>query len=204
VWLSDLFHRKHTPLDEYDQWLFGTEGVWPAAPDTNARVPDVLVVQIGYSTCLPSFDAEKSATELQHGEDEFNTHVQQVDALLDAIKAAVARPQPASSSAGDTPARPTTVIISTAPRSAVGNSKANFCTWKLNRIIARAAHNRGFIVFEREEMEHRISFKSEYAEDLLQIGAVDAAPAPVSSFVSTALLSMINCLARNETEPPSV
>jgi hypothetical protein len=168
-------------------------------------VPDVLVVQIGYSTCLPSFDAEKSATELQHGEDDFNTHVQQVDALLDAIKAAVARPQAASSSpAGDTPAHPTTVIVSTAPRSAVSNSKASFCTWKLNRIIARAAHNRGFVVFEREEMEHRIAFKSEYSEDLLQIGAVDAAPAPVSSFVSTALLSMMNCLARNETEPPSV
>jgi hypothetical protein len=82
----------------------------------------------------------------------------------------------------------------------VGNSKANFCTWKLNRIIPRAAQHRGFIVFERELMDHRIESESEYAEDLLQIGAVDAAPAPVSSFVSTALLSMINsyCPVRND------
>jgi hypothetical protein len=196
-----MWYRKHAPYDEYDQWLLGPEGPWREG-GTGPR-PDVLVVQIGHSTCLPSFDTVKSQTELQHGDETFNAHAAQVDVLLDAIKAAIARTSAATADSSTAPGN-TTVIVSTAPRSGMGNSKADICTWKLNRIIARAAHNRGFIVLEREEIEHRLTFKLESSEDLIERGAVDTAEAPAAQVVSTALLSMLRCLASNETHPPSV
>jgi hypothetical protein len=155
-----------------------------------------LVIQVGHSTCLPSSDPAKSETELQHSEETFNTHAAQVDTLFDTMKAVFG----GSNSAGAS----TTVIVSTAPRALIGNSKSEICMWKLNRIIARAAHRRGFIVLEREEMEHRVMFKLQNSEDLLRIGVMDVTEPPMAEIVSTSLLSMIACLARNVTEPPSV
>lgn len=158
------------------------------------------MVQAGHSTCLPAFDATRGQTELQHGVETFNAHVAQVDQLMDALKAVVARPGPLHSGAPGN----TTVIISTAPRSAVGHTKSEYCTWKLNRIIARAAHHRGFIVLEREEIEHRLSFKLEASEDLIASGAMEPAEPPAAQVVSTALLSMMQCLAKNESPPASL
>ena len=198
-----LLYRKHTPYDEYDEWLFGTDGVWSTQA---AHVPDYLIIQIGHSTCLPSSDPEKSLTELQHSEQTFETHVAEVDKLLDSIKTAVTRSTEQSNShQQQQQQKGTTVIISTASRTAIGNPHADFCTWKLNRIIARAAHRRGFIVFEREEIEHRLLFKTEASEDLYSAGVLDkAAEPPMAHIVSTSLLSMLTCLNSNVIQPPSV
>ena len=166
-------------------------------------MPDYLIIQIGHSTCLPSSDPEKSLTELQHSEQTFETHVAEIDKLLDSIKTAVTRSTEQSNSQQQQQ-KGTTVIISTASRTAMGNPHADFCTWKLNRIIARAAHRRGFIVFEREEIEHRLLFKTEASEDLFSAGVLEKVEPPMAHIVSTSLLSMLTCLNSNVIQPPSV
>ena len=59
----------------------------------------------------------------------------------------------------------TTVVIQTAGR--IGNSDphADACSWRFNRILAYEAHRRGFVVLEREELERRLQYKSEYHPD---------------------------------------
>ena len=59
----------------------------------------------------------------------------------------------------------TTVVIQTAGR--IGNSDphGDACSWRFNRILAYEAHRRGFAVLEREELERRLQYKSEYHPD---------------------------------------
>jgi len=133
-------------LDEYDQWLFGPEGLWPATPGTEkVSFPDVLIIEAGHSTCLHATEPNRAASELHLDDETVNQHQAQMKPLLDAVKTAIARPT-------DT-ARRTTVIVSTAPRVGAGNPKADRCVYKTNRILAREAHRHGFVVLEREEIE---------------------------------------------------
>jgi hypothetical protein len=154
-------------------------------------VPDILVLQVGHSTCAPSSDPEKAKHQLHLEAAVIDQHIQDIDKLFDAVKAAVTR--------GGTSSPKTTVIVSTASRVMIGNWAADKCIWRLNRITARAAHRRGFVVFEREEMEHRMYFKSEFQDDLRGLNVLDTQEPPVSHILSTSLLTMINCLQRNGT-----
>jgi len=192
-------YRKHAPYDDYDEWLFGETGIWGSDLPEGQQVPDVLVIQVGYSTCLPSADPNLEETQLQHSESLFEEHKVQINTLFSAIKQALSR-----STSSATPGKKTTVIISTAPRSRVRNVQAEHCTYKMNRIVALAAHMQGFPVFEREEMEHRINFKSETSDDLLPLGVLDDAPPPTAQILATSLLSMLKCLTSDVVEPPSV
>lgn len=201
--------RKHLPYDDYDKWMFGPEGVWhtgavahttttSSSTSTSSsnpfkEFPDIMVIQIGHSSCLPSSDPTKTNSELHLEEQVIKDHHSQIDALFGAIKEAVERP----TAAGSKTAGRTTVIVSLPGRVNLLNRKAERCVWQFNRIIAQAAHKKGFVVFEREEIEHRIGFKVESSEDLRDISVLDAAEAPTSHIVATALLSMISCLARD-------
>lgn len=206
-----LFRRKHLPHDEYDKWLFGPEGFWLAdsiahsatADDTtatNKQFPDVMVIQIGHSTCLPASDSNKANSHLHLEDSVIRSHYDQVDTLFDSIKAAVHRPTSTQSKDGARPTA-TTVIVSLPGRVNLLNRAAERCVWKLNRIIAKSAHQRGFVVFEREEIEHRVGFKVESSEDLREIGVLDTAEAPTSHIVATALLKMITCLDKGNAVP---
>ena len=229
--------RKHYPYDDYDKWLFGTEGLWqaPSAPSSSSSsspeaVPDILVIQVGHATCIPSTDPLKAKHELHLDNALIEQHQRDVETLFDAVQAAVRRPTESGSStatATSITSTTTTVIVSTASRVLIGNPVADRCTWKMNRIVARAAHKRGFVVFEREEMEHRVVFKSEYSEDLRAIGigvsggsggdisastgsvggsdgavassSIGSTEPPTAHILATSLLTMIRCLAHNQT-----
>lgn len=134
-------------------------------------------------------------------------HEKQIKTFLMAVKAAVTRTEKQYFNSSQ--AVTTTVIISTTSRSLVGNAKADRCIWKLNRIAAKEAHQLGFNVFEREEIEHRLLFKSEHIVSLHNSGAganVSVVPkiitplydaiftAPAPQIVATSLLEMIGCL----------
>ncbi len=184
--------RKHSPYDEYDEYLFGPEGLWPvvSAADSSAPVaahPDIFVIQAGHSTCLHSNQPDRAKTELHLDDATIQQHAQDVPKLFQAIHAAVTRPNVH-----------TTVIVSTAPRVMTGNHKADRCVYRMNRIIAREAHRHRFVVLEREEMEHRIMFKSEASEDLKDV--MEIAEPPTNHIVATSLLSLISCLQKNGTQ----
>jgi hypothetical protein len=178
--------RKHFPYEDYDEWVFGPEGVWSATPET-AR-PDVLVLQIGLHTCVHAF-TEKAINETM-----IHQHEAQIPVLMDAVKAAVERPRTDGK-------QPTTVIVSTAGRQMTSDPRSDHCTWKLNRIVAHEAHKRGFPVFEREELEHRLLFKSEHAPPVnLNVKPDVHLDIPGPQIVATTLLNFISCLALNGSQ----
>lgn len=187
---SILNHRKHLPFDEYDQWLWGEQGPWST---TTPAPPDVLVVQLGTHICIHGVVPGKDVNEELVKEQEAK-----IPLLMQAIKEAVGRPRAGGGAAGGN----TTVIVSTASRNVNGDPRSGFCMWRLNRVIAHEAHLRGFAVFEREELEHRLFFKSEHSPQEIQQTTVKdtllAAPAP--QILATTLLNMISCLAINGTD----
>jgi len=182
--------RKHLPFDEYDQWLFGKEGPWSASSTTGKsssdRYPDVLVIEVGHSVCTHPTDP---AAEPNLDKDKLIEHL---TSLFDGVKGAILRP-----AVSVEPAQRTTVILSTAPRVTGANHATDRCVYKLNRILAREAHRHGFVVLEREEIEHRLMFKQEASEDLKEL--IPMPEPPTHHVLATSLLSMISCLARNGT-----
>ncbi len=69
--------------------------------------------------------------------------------------------------------------------------RANRCQWRLNRIAAHHAHLNGFPVFEREEIEHRLLFKSEFSPYHKPVNPHIHLDIPGPQIVSTALLAMV-------------
>ena len=68
------------------------------------------------------------------------------------------------------------------------------CIFRFNRIMAKEAHDAGFPVFEREEIERRLLFRSEHFEDFRTIKPHLHLDAPAPAIVATSLLSLISCL----------
>lgn len=107
---------------------------------------------------------------------------------------------------GTTTTTTTTVIVVTSSRFYNSNNynyNSDRCIWRLNRIVAKAAHMMNFPVLEREELEHRLTYKAEYLpknEEIVKIIKLsDHLPPPVSSIIATTMLSMIACLTQNNT-----
>ena len=151
------------------------------------RHPDVLVIEMGHAVCTHPTDP---AAEPNLDKDKL---VEQLKSLFDGVSAAIGRPAGAAE-----PAQRTTVIVSTAPRIAGANHATDTCVYRANRILAREAHRHGFVVLEREEMEHRLMFKQGASDDLKEL--IPMSEPPTHHIVATSLLSLIGCLARNGTE----
>jgi hypothetical protein len=175
------YYRKHTPYDEYDKWLFSTGGPWT---NTGPQSPDLLVLQVGRSTCAHSMDSRKASTEMHLDETARGVHVKQIEGLMDAVKEAMKRAGRSKHS----------VLVVTAPRVVVGNYAADSCMWEVNRRIARAAHRRGFAVLEREEIEHRLGYRMEHSVDLFGREGFTPVEPPSAGVVTTTLVSMLQCL----------
>ncbi len=179
-------HRKHFTWEDYDQWLFGESGVWSIQPET--RRPDVLVLQMGLHTCI---HAHSQATDVDTTL--IQKHESQVKVLLAAVQGAVNRTR--------SDGKPkTTVIVSTSGRQLSGDPRSDRCVWRFNRIVAHEAHKQSFIVFEREEIEHRLLFKSEFSITENVVVKPDMhLEVPAPQILATSLLHMISCLELNGT-----
>ena len=90
----------------------------------------------------------------------------------------------------------TTVIISLSSRSLLDKWEADYCTWKLNRMIAYEAHVLGMIVLEREEIETRLLFRTERLPDSPKT-AKSLLSFPGSQIIASSLVSLVNCLEQN-------
>jgi hypothetical protein len=175
--------RKHFPYEDYDQWLFGESGRWRVNSTIDDPFPDVLVIQVGLHTCVHSWspDAQNTTMILNHERD--------IPTLMAHVKQAINR----------TPAhmRRTTVIIQTAGRAGNSDSRGDRCTWHFNRVLAHEGHKQGFAVLEREEIERRLLYKSEYYYGVKYIKPNLHIENPSANIIGSALLALVACLERN-------
>lgn len=179
--------RKHFPWEDYDEWLFGETGLWQrqniSTKEPLPRHPDVLVIQTGLHTCNHAW----SQTAIN--QTMIDTHERDLKTLMQAVRAAVDRSK-----------QPTTVIIQTAGRMGNSDDRGDHCTWRFNRVAAHEAHLQGFVVYEREEIERRLLFKSEYYAGFRSIKPNLHIEAPSPQIVGTGLLALVACLRRNGTQ----
>eukprot|EP01035_Chromulina_nebulosa_P024247 gene24247-31520_t len=168
---------KHFPYEDYDEWVFGESGVW--GTNVSQPRPDVLVLQMPLHTCVHGLDPHR---EGHHNASMIQRHEEDTAVLMRAVKAAV-----------DRPPKTTMVIVMTGGRNFIkGNDpRVNRCQWRLNRIAAHHAHLNGFPVFEREEIEHRLLFKSEFSPYNKPVTPHIHLDIPGPQIVSTALLAMV-------------
>ena len=75
--------------------------------------------------------------------------------------------------------------------------KIDRCSWIFNRVLAYEAHKAGFVVFEREEIERRLLFKSEHYGDYRTMHPKLHLESPAANIVATSLLTLITCLTKN-------
>jgi hypothetical protein len=86
------------------------------------------------------------------------------------------------------------VVISLASRAFIENSSSSdYCTWRLNRLIAYEAHVKGFIVLEREEIETRLLFRTERNPEAEKT-VKSLLSFPGSQIVASSFISLLNCL----------
>lgn len=181
---------KHFPYEDYDEWLFGEDGVWSS--NVTQRVPDVLVMQVSLHTCVHALDPHR---DNYHNDTMIKNHEKDYTTLMNAIAKAINRPNVFNTK--------TKVILMTGGRNFLKarDYRAHFCQYRLNRIASHQAHLHGFPVFEREEIEHRYLFKSEYAPGHKNVQSHIHLDIPGPQIITTALLAMISCLEKNGSNP---
>jgi len=163
----------------------------PRAGD-ELRRPDIFVFEVGLHTCFHAWDN----THKVLNEAYILKHEADLPKLFRAITAAITRPTADNSTY---PGTETLVIVSTAGRIGNEDSGLDHCSWRWNRQLAIEAHKAGFPVFEREEIERRLLFKSDvhmasHQGKYIKPGMHLAAPSP--QIVATSLMAMISCLRR--------
>lgn len=94
----------------------------------------------------------------------------------------------------------TTVIFQLPGRAGGSDYRQDHCSREFNRILAKEAHKGGFTVIEREELERRYLYKSEFFADFRSVKPNLHLEAPAPNIVATSLLGLIGCLQRNGTD----
>ena len=130
------------------------------------------------------------------------THKRDIKTLMKAVRAAIDR-TPASMPR-------TKVIVQLAGRTGASEPLQDKCSRTVNRVAAYEGHLQGFAVLEREEIERRLLYKSEFFEEVSYIKNLLHLENPAANIVGTSLLALIACLRRNGTDynakyiPPDV
>lgn len=179
------FDWKHFTYEDYDQWLFSTDGPWKAN-STKGSFPDILVVHLGLHTCVHSW------TQSSQNFTMIRQHTEAIPVMMEAIRTAIDRTPP------ELPR--TVVIIQLAGRAGNSDPRGDRCSRQFNRALAYHAHRFGFVAFDREEIERRLLFKSEYFFNYRTMKPSLHLENPGPNIVGTSLLGLIGCLQRNGTE----
>jgi hypothetical protein len=183
-----LYNRKHFSWEDYDAWLYSEDGIWKSNA-TSLSYPHYLIIHIGLHTCVHAINGA------HYNQTMITQHLQDINSLIHGITTAIQRTPTTTT----LPSYRTTVIFQLAGRSGSTDQRQDSCTREFNRQVAYLAHEAGFIVFEREEIERRLLFKSEYWSDHRAIKPNLHLEPPGPQIVATALLGLIACLAKNET-----
>ena len=183
---------KHFPYEDYDEWLWGENGMW--TNNATQQRPSIVSISTGLHTCFhalpPQNGKEANWTMIKN-------HQQDLRKLMVAINKALNRTK-------DLPTPQTIVIFTTAGRihSAPHDPVMDDCIFRFNRIMAKEAHDAGFPVFEREEIERRLLFRSEHFEDFRTIKPHLHLDAPAPAILATSMLSLISCLKGGTLHTP--
>ena len=117
--------RKHFPYEDYDEWLFGEQGLWQWNASAS-NFPHVLVIHVGLHTCIHANNAHPTneSVILQHERD--------IATMMVAVHKAVHR----------TPSEHhrTEVIILLPGRAGNSDAKLDRCSREFNRLLAHEAH----------------------------------------------------------------
>jgi hypothetical protein len=92
------------------------------------------------------------------------------------------------------------VIIQLAGRAGNSDPKIDRCSRTMNRVAAYEGHLQGFAAFEREEIERRLLYKSEYFKEVSFIKPLLHLEAPAANIVGTSLVALVACLRRNGSD----
>ena len=181
--LTFRIYRKHFPYEDYDQWLFGDGGLW----NGTSRHPEVLVLHIGLHTCVHSW-----GTPTFQNNSMIRQHKQDIKTLMKAVRTAIDR----------TPSTlpRTRVIVQLAGRAGNSDPMGDHCSRTVNRVAAYEGHLQGFAVLEREEIERRLLYKSEFFSEVSYIKTLLHLENPSANIVGTSLLALIACLERNGSD----
>lgn len=191
------FDWKHFPYEDYDEWLWSDEGPWiKGFHGEGNRRPDVLTVQFGMHSCwhaspqgLYSKDLTVMNTTM------LEDHLAGVHKLMAAIRRAVDHPGPPLKEGENDRRKPVTVVIVTSGSSGMGENGTSIddCILRFNRVAERAAHDQGFAVLERGEIERRLMYKSVYSESPILAPDMHL-PQPGQNIIATCLTHLFTCL----------
>ena len=94
----------------------------------------------------------------------------------------------------------TMVIVQLAGRAGNSDPMGDHCSRTVNRVAAYEGHLQGFAVLEREEIERRLLYKSEFFSEVSYIKNLLHLENPSANIVGTSLLALVACLVRNGTD----
>lgn len=94
----------------------------------------------------------------------------------------------------------TKVIVQLAGRGGGGDPAQDHCSRTVNRVAAYEGHLQGFAVLEREELERRLLYKSEFYSGVSFIKPLLHLENPAANIIGTSLVALIACLRRNGTD----
>lgn len=172
-----MVYRKHFPFEDYDAWLFGEDGLWKSNSSAKSY-PDVLLIHVGLHTCVHGLEG--------HNDTLIDNHKREIPIMMNSIKTAINRTPPELLK--------TKVIIQLPGRGSYGNSRYMKCQRNFNRILTKYAHEAGFLIYDREEIERRLLFKSEFNLERKFMNPNMHMAQPCSQISGTAVLGIINCL----------
>ncbi len=198
------FDWKHFPYEDYDEYLWGPDGPFRAGfGGEGIRRPDVLTVQFGMHSCWHA-NPEGLYSKHMHAVNQsmVDAHLKSIPTLMRKIREAVDQnvvlktAAPAGTEA--THQTRTMVIILTSGSTGMdfGGVSIDTCIRRFNRAATKAAHEFGFAVLDRGEIEHRLMHKSILAENPVLHSDMHL-PQPGQNLVATCLLHLMTCLANN-------
>jgi hypothetical protein len=200
------FDWKHFPYEDYDEYLFGPTGPFMAGfPGEGLRRPDVLTVQFGMHSC---WHADPEGLYSKHltavNQTMIEAHLGAIPKLMQAIRRTVDHDvvlAPGASGTELVKQTRTTVIVVTSGSTGmeVGGVSIDTCVQRFNRAATTAAHEAGFAVLDRGEIEHRLMHKSAFASNPI-LHADMHLPQPGQNLVATCLLHLMTCLNANASQ----
>lgn len=171
------------------------------------KYPDVLIVQVGYETCMQSTSGagQRRQEWLPHTEKNIAAFMESLRKMIEQLQQRRNEKNSEIPDGISSQSNNITVIISLPGRDPHANDDTSFCVWKLGRMIAVEAHRNHFLLLEREEIEHRLVIRWEYGfpDALKELGQDFTLESllnfPAPQIVTSALASILYCLNRNMT-----
>jgi len=141
-------------------------------------------IQLGYHACFAPFNQSSL-----YSTDYIKTAEGNIKSFLDELAEVL---KPFTREANN-------VIISMTGRTFPTDDRAaDVCTWRLNRMIAYHAHTHGWMLLEREEIEHRLLLKTDYADEPIRsVHSLLTFPAP--QIIASSAIAMIDCVNKQYT-----